>query len=175
MPAQHDTPAAAIAWHRDAQGVLPDETSAAVGLINPLRPIVAIAVWITFVVHGLHVNPGIRERLRAGERGLAWRFAQEVRRFCPFLPAIAGRVRTACEWRGRQFRGGEMVILDRYASGHDPARGVSAERSEPERFIAWPGTAFELIPQGAGEATHASLPRRGTVDRGVDGGGESPR
>ena len=47
MPAQHDTPAAAIARHRDAQGVLPDETSAAAELIHLLRPIVAIAVWIT--------------------------------------------------------------------------------------------------------------------------------
>ncbi|HEY4560473.1 MAG TPA: cytochrome P450 [Lysobacter sp.] len=152
MPEQHDTPAAAIAWHRDARGVLLEESSAAVELINLLRPIVAIAVWITFVAHALHVNPDIRERLRAGERGLTWRFVQEVRRFYPFFPAIAGRVRTPFEWRGRRFREGETVMLDLYASDHDPARWVSPERFEPDRFIAWPGSAFELIPQGAGEA-----------------------
>jgi fatty-acid peroxygenase len=82
--------------HRDADGQLIDRKHAAVELINFLRPTVAVSRFITFAVLAMHEHPACRERIAAGDEAYLTMFAEEVRRWYPFLPAIGmviGKVR----------------------------------------------------------------------------------
>ncbi|HZH44823.1 MAG TPA: cytochrome P450 [Lysobacter sp.] len=146
-----DSPAAAIARHRDRHGALLDELTAAVELINLLRPTVAVARWVTFAALALHDHRHLLPRLRAREPRLLQNMAQEVRRFYPLFPAIGGRVRVPFEWRGRRFRRGDRVMLDLHGTDHDPRLWAHPERFDPDRFRDWRGGLFDLIPQGAGD------------------------
>src|SRR5688572_20639576 len=87
-----ESPLNVVASHRDLSGALLSARVAAVEVLNLLRPIVAVSVFITDAAHALHLNPGCRERLRRNEIGYADLFVQEVRRFYPFFPAVVARV-----------------------------------------------------------------------------------
>jgi fatty-acid peroxygenase len=147
------SPAATVALHRGPDGALLDLRTAAVELINLLRPTVAVARWVTFAAVALHQHPSYLPRLRAREPRLLQHFAQEVRRFYPFFPVIGGRVREPFEWRGRRFERGEWVILDLHGTNHDPQRWAEPQRFDPDRFHAWGGSAHDFVPQGAGDVT----------------------
>lgn len=141
----------AVADHRDADGRLLDERVAAVELLNVLRPTVAVAVFITFAALALAEHPGARGRLAAGEPGYAERFVQEVRRFYPFFPSVAARVRRSFEWQGYAFPTGRRVILDLYGTNHDPRAWSSPDAFDPDRFSTWHGSPYSFIPQGPGD------------------------
>jgi fatty-acid peroxygenase len=117
-----------IALHRDPDGALLRPRIAAVELLNLLRPTVAISVFITFIAHALHRHPDCGRRLAAGEPGYAELFVQEVRRFYPFFPAVAARVRRDFEWKDYRFPRGRRVVLDLYGTDHDP-RSWDARRN----------------------------------------------
>ncbi|GIW86324.1 MAG: fatty-acid peroxygenase [Isosphaeraceae bacterium] len=140
-----------VAMHRDLKGGLLDRHTAAVELINVLRPTVAVSVFITFAALALHQYPACRERLAAGEAGYADLFAQEVRRFYPFFPAVMARVRHDFEWKGYHFPKGRRVVLDLYGTNHDPRTWEEPEAFRPERFRRWDGCPFDFIPQGGGD------------------------
>jgi len=140
-----------IARHRDLDGRLLDISTAAVELINVLRPTVAVARYITFGALALHDHPECRERLQAGDDEYLEFFAQEVRGHYPFFPVVAGRVLQEFEWRGRRFAQGEWVILDLYGTNHDPRSWQDPHRFRPERFQHWDGSAYNFIPQGGGD------------------------
>ena len=140
-----------VAMHRDLKGDLLDRHTAAVELINVLRPTVAVSVFITFAALALHQYPMCRERLAAGEAGYADLFAQEVRRFYPFFPAVMARVRHDFEWKGFHFPEGRLVALDLYGTNHDPRTWEEPEAFQPERFRRWDGCPFNFIPQGGGD------------------------
>jgi fatty-acid peroxygenase len=144
-----------LAWHRELDGKLLDTKSAAVELINVLRPTVAVARYVTFAALALHEHPETRQRLQSGEDGeyLDW-FVQEVRRFYPFFPAVGGRVKNEFEWRGHHFTQGTWVLLDLYGTNHDARSWEEPEAFRPERFRHWDGSAFNLIPQGGGDHHH---------------------
>lgn len=76
---------------------------------------------------------------------------QEVRRFYPFFPVIGGRVQQAFRWRGHQFPRGRWVLLDLYATNHDPRAWERPEEFRPQRFHGWRGSPFAFIPQGGGD------------------------
>src|SRR3546814_15017346 len=96
---------------------------AAVEILNVIRPIVAVGVYITFVAHALHQFPECRRKVEAGDdTSYTEMFVQEVRRFYPFFPAVAALVRREFEWRGYHFPSGRRVILDLYGTNHDPRR-----------------------------------------------------
>ena len=57
----------AIASHRDLGGQPLPLRIASVELLNVLRPTVAVAVFITFAAHALHLHPEWRARFRAGD------------------------------------------------------------------------------------------------------------
>jgi len=139
-----------IATHQDLDGALLSPRIAAVELLNVLRPTIAVSVFITFIAHALHRYPACRERLKAGESGYAALFVQEVRRFYPFFPAVAARVRDDFEWRGYPFPRAARVILDLYGTDHDPRSWQSPDEFRPERFAQWDGNPFDFIPQGGG-------------------------
>ena len=138
-----------IAAHRDLDKAL-DTKTAAVELLNVLRPVVAVARYIVFAAKALHEHPEARHRIAAGDAAYLLWFVQEVRRLSPFFPFIAGRVRHPFEWRGYDFPKGAWVIFDLYGTNRDPRSWSNPAQFEPERFIE-PPNAFELVPQGAGD------------------------
>jgi len=109
----------AVVSHREAGGELLDGKVAAVEIINVLRPVVAVARFVTFAALALHEHPECRDKLLAGEDGYSQMFVQEVRRFYPFFPLVAAVVREEFEWRGYRFPKGRWVLLDLYATDHD--------------------------------------------------------
>lgn len=122
---------------------------AAVELINVLRPTVAISRFMVFAAMALHAHPQWRDRLD-DDRQLLW-FVQEVRRYYPFFPMTAARVRRDFEWNGYRFPKGRRVMLDLYGTNHCPDTWHRPEAFDPERFARWDGSAFNFIPQGGGE------------------------
>ncbi|RYD36632.1 MAG: cytochrome P450 [Verrucomicrobiaceae bacterium] len=153
LPAAPGTALHVIASHRDSAGNLLDTHTAAVEVINVLRPTVAIATWITFAALALHEHPEWQRRLREAcaedDERLTW-FVQEVRRYYPFGPFAGARVRTDFEWRGADFKKGTLVLLDLYGTNRDPREWQEPERFAPRRFRNWSGNPFSFIPQGGG-------------------------
>ncbi|MBM7502974.1 cytochrome P450 [Agromyces aurantiacus] len=140
-----------IADGSDHHGAPLPEEVAAVEVLNVLRPIVAVSRFLVFAVHALHTHPAW-EPVLAEDAAAATRFANEVRRFYPFFPVIAGTARRDFDWHGRNFEPGERVILDLYATNHDPRNWAEPRRFLPERFERWDGDPNTLVPQGGGDA-----------------------
>ena len=145
------TATAVIARHRDPAGRLLDRQVAAVELLNVLRPVVAIATYVTFAALALHDHPESRERIRSGDEEAAELFVQEVRRFYPFTPFLGARVRSTFEWHGQVFEQGTLVLLDVFGTLHDPELWDRPDLFEPERFREWNENSFDFIPQGGGD------------------------
>lgn len=127
-----------------------DEKVAAVELLNVIRPIANISIWIGFVALALRDHPEYLEPLRTGEE-LVEPFVHEVRRFYPFAPFIAARVRQTFEWRGTSFPEGRLVVLDVHGTLRNPRLWNAPELFRPERFVSRRPTPFDLIPQGGGD------------------------
>lgn len=140
-----------IAEHREPDGKRLDVKIAGVELINLLRPTVAVARFITYGALALHIDPQLRERLRAGEDGYAELITQEVRRFYPVFPVVGGRVQQPFEWRGHAFDVGAWVLLDLYGTNRDPRTWDDPDTFQPERFRTWEENAYNFIPQGGGD------------------------
>ncbi|ADV67706.1 cytochrome P450 [Deinococcus maricopensis] len=140
-----------VATHRDERGALLDEHTAAVELLNVLRPTVAVARYVVFAAHALHQHPSCRDALLRGDDDALLRFVQEVRRYYPFFPFVAARVRRTFEWSGHTFPQGRLVLLDVYGTNRDPSVWAAPERFDPERFRTWNGSPFNFVPQGGGD------------------------
>ena len=145
------TPLHVVATHRDVQGRLLDRHTAAVEVLNLLRPAVAVSVYITFIAHALHAHPEWRDRLsRDGDDGAVGHFVQEVRRFYPFFPSVAATTRRAFEWDGYRFPADTRTILDLFGTNRDGRVWTDPDTFDPDRFRETPITRFNLIPQGGG-------------------------
>ncbi|MDK1326551.1 cytochrome P450 [Arthrobacter sp. zg-Y1143] len=147
-----------VAGHRDPEGQLLPVDIAAVELLNVLRPIVAVARFITFAGTALVEHPQWRQQFAGGsddDRADLEPFAQEVRRFYPFFPAIAGTVLKDFSWNGHDFRPGSWVMLDIYGTNHDSRLWPDPEAFRPERFRTWDDNPYRLVPQGAGQVSKA--------------------
>ena len=142
---------AVIAQHRDHAGRLLETKVAAVELINLLRPTVAVARFIVFGALAMHQFPEWRERLATGDDAVLTMFAQEVRRYYPFFPAVGGRATGDFEWKGLRFAQGDWVLLDLYGTNHHPELWPAPRRFDPERFAAWRDDGHSLVAQGAGD------------------------
>lgn len=140
-----------VAWHRDPDGELLPPAVAAVDLLNVLRPTVAVSVFVTFAAHALHEHPACRAALEAGDEGALGRFVHEVRRFYPFFPAVAARVRHDVVWEGYQLPRGRRVLLDLYGTNRDARTWDDPEAFRPERFRQWDGSPYSFVPQGGGD------------------------
>ncbi|WP_442484366.1 cytochrome P450 [Aeoliella sp. SH292] len=161
----HNSPAYVVAQHRDLNGKLLCEHDAAIELINLLRPIVAIAVFIVFTAHALHEHPECRDRVANNDEYREW-FVQEVRRLYPFFPFTSGIVRKNFTWRGYEFKEGRRVLLDLYGTNRDPSIWDNAEAFRPERFASGDNSPFGFIPQGGGDArvTHRCPGEGATIE-----------
>ncbi|WDZ87789.1 cytochrome P450 [Micromonospora cathayae] len=141
----------AVARHHDADGTALDGPTAAVELLNILRPTVAVSWYVAFAGHALHQWPWQREQLRAGDPGYAEAFAHEVRRFYPFAPFVGGTAARDLEWQGEPIPAGTMVLLDIYGQHHDDRFWRDPYRFDPERFVGREIDPYELLPQGGGD------------------------
>ncbi|MEV5975146.1 cytochrome P450 [Streptomyces sp. NPDC051921] len=142
----------AVARHRDVDGTLLDPHTAAVELLNIVRPTIAIAWFATFAAHALHRWPHHRDLLRADARGVHARaFAHEVRRFYPFAPFVGGLAARDLTWRGERIPEHTMVLLDLYGQNHDPALWNNPYRFDPHRFTGAARRPENLVPQGGGD------------------------
>lgn len=140
-----------IAFHRDHEDRPLSAHTAAIELLNVLRPTVALSVYVVFIAHALHSYPRCKEALGSAEPQYAEWFVQEVRRFYPFFPAVPALVRHDFDWNGYHFPAHRRVMLDLHGVNHDPRLWSDPERFEPERFRDWDGDPFDFIPQGGGD------------------------
>lgn len=144
------SPLARIAAHQDERGrPLPLET-AAVELLNIIRPTVAVARFVTFAAMALQERPDWRERLARFDMMDMCCFAQEVRRYYPFFPVVGGRAVRSFEWGGHSFVEGDWALLGLYATNHDPALWQEPHKFEPDRFQGFDSNGYDFVPQGAG-------------------------
>jgi fatty-acid peroxygenase len=141
-----------VANHLDLNGKLLSLNVAAVELLNVLRPIVAVAVYLTFAALALHHYPACREKLRTSVDDYAHLFAQEVRRFYPFFPAVGAKTRREFEWNGYHFSKETPVLLDLYGTNHDPRTWDAHNEFNPDRFRNWILNPYNFIPQGGGDS-----------------------
>lgn len=123
---------------------------AGIELLNVLRPTVAVAWPGTFLARELARHPRWRDRLADPEHGAS--FGHEVRRTCPFVPALAGRATRSVRHDGTALEPGDLVVLDVPGTNEDRAMWVEPESFLPERFAGIPPDPFGYVPQGGGYA-----------------------
>jgi fatty-acid peroxygenase len=166
LKAEEDSAVYAMAFHKDIDGKMLDTQMAAIELINLLRPIVAISVYITFSALALHEYPEYKEKLQSQDSQQLKMFVQEVRRFYPFGPFLGARVKKDFRWNEYQFKEGSLVFLDIYGTNHDSRLWENPNEFRPERFNNWKGSLFDFIPQGGGETekTHRCPGEGATVE-----------
>jgi fatty-acid peroxygenase len=162
------SPAESVALHREDDGNVLRPRIAAVELLSLLRPTVGVSVFITQAAYALHVHPECRdplsESLLGGDMRYAQAFVQEVRRWFPFFPAVAARVRHDFEWQNYHFSRGDLALLDLYGTNHDPRSWDAPEAFRPQRFLTRRPGAYDLVPQGGAEPhAHHRCPGEGVT------------
>ena len=148
-----------VLQHVDADGQPLSDQLAAVELQNVIRPTIAVARFAAFLALAMHEHPRWRERIfdEVRERGsttngpLAIAFAEEVRRYYPFVPLLPGVARKPLTFDGAHVAEGERVLLDIYGTNRDERYWTDARTFDPERFLDT-GEVFSehFIPQGGG-------------------------
>jgi fatty-acid peroxygenase len=144
-----------IAWHQELDGMLLDEQTAAVELLNIVRPTVAVAWFVAFAALALHQQPQWRARLGrdpdAALEGDLEAFAHELRRLYPFTPMLGARVERPFSWRRHRFPEGQLVLLDVYGTNHDPQLWPDPDAFDPDRFGGHEPDRFAFVPHGGGD------------------------
>jgi fatty-acid peroxygenase len=140
-----------MAFYKKSDGKPFDTEMAAIELINVLRPIVAIATFITFSALALHEYSEYKEKLKQGNREDLEMFINEVRRYYPFGPFLGARVKNNFIWNHVEFKKGTLVFLDMYGTNHDSRIWDNPHHFDPNRFRNWDGDLFEFIPHGGGD------------------------
>jgi fatty-acid peroxygenase len=178
---------AEVAAFVDHDGAPLPEQTAAVELLNILRPTVAVAWLASFAAIALVENPEWRERIRDEDSGpgqgpVAQAFAHEVRRYYPFVPVLAARARADLVFAGRRVRKGQRILLDVYGTNHGPDWD-DPWSFDPGRFLeADPCAISTYVPQGGGPVEGHRCPGEGvsngllalTVTQLADHGAELP-
>src|SRR5699024_9169687 len=121
-----------------------DLHTASVELANILRPIVAIAVYVTFCALALYQFPEEQKKLQHANQHDYKRFVQEVRRYYPFFPVAVARVREDFLWKGHDFKKDTYVLLDLYGTNHHSDLWDKPDEFRPERFINWNDHPFSF-------------------------------
>jgi fatty-acid peroxygenase len=159
-----------VSAFREVDGNLLDERTAAVELLNMVRPAIAVAWFVAFSGLALHEHPEWRERL-AGQDGERLEadleaFAHEVRRLYPFAPLIGARATRDVTWRGHHLPEGRLVLLDLHGTDHDPQLWPDPDRFDPERFAAGSPDPYTFVPQGGADPAsgHRCAGERMTVE-----------
>lgn len=152
MAAPEHTALHQFALQHDLGGKLMNPQVAAVEILNILRPIVAIAIYINFLALAVHHYPEESKKLGSRDGKYAEMFIQEVRRFFPFFPMVGAIVKKDFTWKGYQFNEGTLTFLDLYGTNHDPELWENPEVFNPDRFAGKDESRYDLIPQGGGDS-----------------------
>jgi fatty-acid peroxygenase len=139
-----------MAHATDLDGDLLPVRTAAVELLNVLRPTVAVAYYAAHAALELEANPDLADRCATGDPEAVEKFCQEVRRTSPFLPLLAGRSRCPFSWHGQEVDEGDQVLLDVHGTDNDPQAWADASTFDPERFCSDAAERPDFIPQGGG-------------------------
>src|SRR5699024_9465894 len=144
-----------FAHYRDSNGEQLSAEIAAVEVINILRPTLAVARFIVFAAVALHHYPQWRETFAAGDESELEPFVQEIRRYYPFFPLIAGRVNEPFTWRGHRFKKDNWVFFDIYGTCHYPRLWTNPYSLQPPRLRGWVGAQdlAALVAQAVGPRT----------------------
>ncbi|SDJ46173.1 cytochrome P450 [Salimicrobium halophilum] len=145
------TPLFKVSFHKDKNGELLELHTAAVEILNLIRPITAVSVYITFLGLALHDFPVAAEEVKEGGEEERKRFIQEVRRYYPFFPFVIARVDKDFTYHGASFEEGTLTLLDLYGTNHHPDSWSKPDSFQPDRFHNWFGSPFDFIPQGGGD------------------------
>jgi fatty-acid peroxygenase len=142
------SPLTSIAHHSE-DGRLLDSRTAAVEVLNIIRPATAVTWLVAFAAHALDQWPRLRSEMESVDYARA--FAHEVRRFYPFAPFLGGRATRDLRFQDANIAAGTLVLLDVYGQHHDGRVWPEPYTFRPERFLGRPIGEFELIPQGGGD------------------------
>lgn len=146
-----DTALYSVAWHKNLDNRLMSTATAAVELINVLRPVTAIGTYIVFGALALHTYPEYWNKFKTGDTAFQTMFVQEVRRFYPFGPFLGAKARIDFTWQRHHFKKGDLVFLSIYGTNHDKLIWKDPESFRPERFANRDPGPYDFIPQGGGE------------------------
>lgn len=148
-----------VLQHRELDGQPLEDHLAGVELQNAVRPGIAVCRFAAFAALAMHEHPEWRERVYAEtrERGtttggpLAVAFAEEVRRYYPFVPLLPAVARHDLEFEGEHLSAGDRVLLDIYGTNRDERHWQAPDTFDPERFLGT-GEVFAeyFVPQGGG-------------------------
>lgn len=152
---QKDTPLYQVAFYKELNGSMLDVQIASIELINIIRPIVAVSVFITFMALALYEYGETKEKLLLEKEDGVEMFVQEVRRYYPFTPFLGAVVKRDFIWKQCKFRKGTLVLLDVYGTNHDSRIWEEPYEFRPERFSEKRKHLFDFMPQGGGD------PRKG--------------
>ena len=122
----------------------------AIEIINIIRPIIAISIYVVFAATAVYSYPEYKEKVMKNKNNYNEMFVQEVRRFYPLTPFVGARVKQDFLWNGYQFEKGNLVLLDVYGINHDPLIWDNPDEFIPERFENEEIDLFNFIPQGGG-------------------------
>lgn len=140
-----------FSFHRDIQGELLPPKVVAVEVINVIRPFIAIAIYINFLVLALEQFPKEKTKLMSDFERYAYPFIHEVRRYYPFFPFVLACVKQDFVWKDVTFQKGTLTYLDLYGTNHDPNEWENPDRFDSERFLEQDIDSFQFIPQGGGD------------------------
>lgn len=147
----HDSILQKIAFHKDRHGKLLEANIAGIEMINILRPITAIATYITFGALAMEFHPECRVKIKEREGNYLHMLAQEIRRYFPFGPFLGARVRSDFIYHNFRFKKGTLTFLDIYGTNHDSRIWKKPYRFLPEHFKFKDGNPYDFIPQGGGD------------------------
>jgi fatty-acid peroxygenase len=141
-----------------------DSRTAAVELLNVLRPTVAVAWLGVFAALALAAaSPDDRSRLREQSAVHArYAFAQEVRRTTPFVPVLTAIAVRAGRVSDVRVRAGDRLLLDVVGIDHHADHWPEPHEFRPDRFLdrdaLAAAAAFDLVPQGGGHPSGHRCP-----------------
>lgn len=154
--------------HRDPDGQPLSDEVAAVELQNGIRPGIAVARFAAFAALAMHEHPRWREAVYDEVRSrwtttggpLALAFADEVRRYYPFVPLLPAVARHTLEVEGVSLQEGQRVLLDVFGTNRDERHWEHPDRFDPSRFLGPDGVPWDdelgvhvadhFVPQGGG-------------------------
>lgn len=144
-----------VAWHKELDGELMDLKTAAVELLNVIRPSVAISLYFAFTALTLQQFPEEKDKLNGDNPYYLHMFIQEIRRYYPFFPFNGAITRKDFVWNEYQFEKDTLAIFDFYGTNHDPRVWEDPDEFKPERFSDWHKSPteqiqFKLLAQGGG-------------------------